>query len=294
MEITWYTQVPSAADMVRRKYLDEMFQLTKRPIILYASSFTVKDVPGTALQIQRQDIQGFMSALVGIKGEALDLIVHSSGGSAEATEQLVNYLRGKFTDIRVFVPQNAMSAATMLACAADRIVMGKHSAIGPIDPQLIINNEMTVAAQSIIDEFVSAQQAITQGQSPILWIQKVKQYPPGLLATCSKVIQLAKQLVEEWLNKFMFAGDSQGANKAKQISDWLGDNQNFLTHGRSIGIEKARSQGLEIDALEDDQALQEAVLSVFHATMATFQTTPCCKIIENHKGKGAFALITKT
>ena len=65
----------------------------------------------------------------------LDLLMHSPGGSPDAAEAVVNYLRSKFTDIRVIIPQAAMSAATMLACAANRIVMGKHSSLGPIDPQ---------------------------------------------------------------------------------------------------------------------------------------------------------------
>lgn len=55
------------------------------------------------------------------------MIIHSPGGSAEATEALVKYLRAKFQHIRVIIPYGAMSAPTMLACPADIIVMGKHS-----------------------------------------------------------------------------------------------------------------------------------------------------------------------
>lgn len=247
---------------------------------------------GAVLQISRADVQSFMSALVGVAGPNLDLIVHSGGGSAEATEQIVNYLRSKFSDIRVIVPQNAMSAATMLACASNRIVMGKHSALGPIDPQLILGGQHAVAAQSILDEFVSAQQNVNhQGNNPILWIQKVQQYPPGILVECQKVIQLARQLVEQWMKSHMFAQDPQGPGKASSIAQWLSNNTNFLTHGRSIGIAEARTRGLVVDELEANQDVQEAVLSVFHSTVATFQTTHCVKLVENHLGKGSFALV---
>lgn len=282
----------AAADRVRRKHLKHLYRLTGRPTIVYASSFTVKDAPGAVLQISRADVQSFMSALVGVAGPNLDLIVHSGGGSAEATEQIVNYLRSKFSDIRVIVPQNAMSAATMLACASNRIVMGKHSALGPIDPQLILGGQHAVAAQSILDEFVSAQQNVNhQGNNPILWIQKVQQYPPGILVECQKVIQLARQLVEQWMKSHMFAQDPQGPGKASSIAQWLSNNTNFLTHGRSIGIAEARTRGLVVDELEANQDVQEAVLSVFHSTVATFQTTHCVKLVENHLGKGSFALV---
>jgi len=75
-----------------------------------------------------------MEVMLELTGNTIDLILHSSGGSAEATEAIVKYLRSKFEHIRVIIPYGAMSAATMLACAADEIIMGKHSFIGPIDP----------------------------------------------------------------------------------------------------------------------------------------------------------------
>lgn len=94
-----------------------------------------------------------------LRGPSLDLILHSPGGSAEAIEAIVSYLRTKFSDIRVIIPQSAMSAATMLACASDRIVMGKHSFISPIDPQMILSTQVgvqSVPAQAILDQFEMA------------------------------------------------------------------------------------------------------------------------------------------
>lgn len=284
-------KVSNQQDIIRRKYLADLFEYTKRPTIIYAAAFTVKEVSGDSIQINRGDIQGFMAALQGIKGNSLDLIIHSSGGSAEATEQIVNYLRSKFNDIRVIVPQNAMSAATMLACAANKIIMGKHSALGPIDPQLNIKSSSgnyLVAAQSILDEFESAQKYITAGGPAIVWIQKIQQYPPGFLTQCSKVIELAKRLVHDWLTKYMFAGVPDGPKKALALSEWLGNNNNFLTHGRSIGIELAKEKDLIVEPLEDDQQLQELILSIFHSTVITFQSTSCFKLVENHMGNGAF------
>ena len=79
-----------------------------------------------------------MEVICGLSSSKLDLIVHSPGGSAEVTEALVSYIRTKFADVRVIVPQAAMSAATMLACSANTIMMGKHSFLGPIDPQFIL------------------------------------------------------------------------------------------------------------------------------------------------------------
>jgi len=120
-------------DAVRRKYIATACKRTGRNVVLYATKWTQAggNIDPELLSITDEDIQGFMEVIHGLKGPNLDLIVHSHGGSAEATEAIVSYLRTKFSDIRVIIPQSAMSSATMLACASNRIVMGKHSFIGP-------------------------------------------------------------------------------------------------------------------------------------------------------------------
>jgi ClpP class serine protease len=146
----------SQFDVVRRKYLAQMHGLTGRATIVYATKWTMPNVgavvPPDMLSITANDIHGFMEAVYGLTGPDLDLIIHSPGGSAEAAEAIVLYLRSKFDSLRVFVPHMAMSAATMLACAADQIVMGNHSFIGPIDPQLQLVTPLgarIVAAQAV-------------------------------------------------------------------------------------------------------------------------------------------------
>src|SRR3990172_558899 len=129
----------TAQDLVRRRFLKQLREHTKRDTIVYASDFLSLKAPKLAqgvVSITSQDIQGFMAALHGLKGTELDLILHSPGGSLEAADQVVQYLRSKYKHLRAIIPQNAMSAATMIACACDEIIMGKQSAIGPTDPQI--------------------------------------------------------------------------------------------------------------------------------------------------------------
>ena len=74
-------------------------------------------------------------------GTDLDLILHSPGGSIGAAEAIVSYLRSRFEHIRVVVPNLAMSAAAMISCAADELVLGEHSFLGPTDPQIPIQTK---------------------------------------------------------------------------------------------------------------------------------------------------------
>lgn len=110
--------------------------------------------------------------------------------------------------------------------------------------------------------------------------------PNGFLDLCQKTIELSKSKVAEWLNSYMFKNSND--NKGISIANWLGDFNEHKTHGRPINYQLAREKGLKITLLEDDQELQDRVLSVFHATLVTFDVTGCVKIIENHLGKGFY------
>lgn len=66
----------------------------------------------------------------------IDLILHTPGGLVLATEQIARALVRHSAKVTVFVPHYAMSGGTMLAMAADEIVMDPNAVLGPVDPQL--------------------------------------------------------------------------------------------------------------------------------------------------------------
>ncbi len=277
-------------DGVRRKYLARVFSLTGRPVILYAGNWT-SPRPGLDpdfVSIIAEDIQGLMEVMHGVPEGSVDLILHSPGGSPEAAGSIVSYLRSKFQDVRVFVPHAAMSAATMLACSANRIVMGKHSFLGPIDPQFIIQTDLgrrLVPAYAILQQFELAKKECAENPAfAPAWLAMLRQYGPALIIQCRLAQELAVSLVAQWLDSYMLHGSS-GAVTGASIAAKLADHAHFKSHSRFIDRAQARELGLTIDDLEADQNLQDAVLSVFHATSHTFNGTPCVKIIENHLGK---------
>jgi membrane-bound ClpP family serine protease len=283
------TQGPAVFDHVRRKYLVLLAEHTKRNTILYATKWTQPGVTDPGLiSITAEDVQGLMEVVHGLDGKVgLDLILHSPGGSPDAAEAIVHYLRSKFTHIRVFVPQAAMSAATMVACSADEIVMGKHSSLGPIDPQFIVSSPqgiMALPAQAILDQFELAKEDCKDPALLGAWAPILPLYGPSLLVQCYNALELAEELASEWLQKWMFAGDPKRKKKATAIARRLADHSRFKSHGRPIHRDMAKEMGLKIVDLENDQALQDLVLSVFHATTHTFGSTIAVKIIENQQG----------
>ena len=276
-------------DGVRRKYLVSLYKHTGRNVILYATKWTQPDViPGPLISIVDEDLQGIMEVIHHLSGPNLDLIMHSPGGSLTAAESLVLYLRSKFKHIRVIVPQLAMSAATMIACAADAIILGKHSFLGPIDPQVTVSTKLgqrMIPAQAILDQFELAKRECQDPRKLGAWLPMLDQYGPDLLVQCDHASNLSEELVRGWLEHYMFKKDRDRQAKASRIAKWLADHGHWKSHNRHIPRSVLKRKGLKIEPLEKDQKMQDLVLSVFHATTHTFSVTPAVKIIENHLGK---------
>ena len=181
-----------------------------------------------------------------------------------------------------------MSAATMMACAGDVIVLGKHSFLGPIDPQFVINTPVgnrMIPAQAILDQFELAKTECLDPAKMGAWLPMLGQFGPDLLIQCRDAIQMSRQLVKRWLAAYMFREDPEKEKKAEDIATWLADHSEFKSHGRHIPRSEIERRGIRVEYLEQDQNVQDLMLSIFHATTHTFAGTGAVKIIENHLGK---------
>lgn len=66
----------------------------------------------------------------------IDLVLHTPGGLVLASTQIARAIRAHPARVTVFVPHMAMSGGTLIALAADEVVMCPHSVLGPVDPQI--------------------------------------------------------------------------------------------------------------------------------------------------------------
>lgn len=80
----------------------------------------------------------------------IDLILHTPGGLVLATEQIARALIRHRAKVTVFIPHYAMSGGTMLALAADEIVMDENAVLGPVDPQL--GNMAAASVLKVVEE----------------------------------------------------------------------------------------------------------------------------------------------
>jgi len=282
--------LPGDPDKVRRASYDALAALTGRPLIVYASAFHVPlkaQIAWPMMSIDLSDKDGFQEVVRNIPGTAVDVFVHSPGGSAEATESIVAILRSRFEDIRFIVTGSAKSAATMLVMSGNIILMTAAAELGPTDPQELVGRPRASPAGAILDQFNLAKKQVARNPSLIgPWLPILQQYGPSLLVECKNHIRLSETLVAGWLQVYMFRDEKGARAKAKKLARYLANDKNFLSHGRRIDVSSLLAHGAKVQRVEKDldAATQAAINRVHLSVMATLDMTAAVKIFENSVG----------
>lgn len=261
---------------LRRNYLKRISSITGRNLITYYSGWL--KYPGAPnVEINDNDKNAIMNAIHKMdRKKGLDLILHTPGGDIAATESIVTYLKKMFNnDIRAIVPQISMSAGTMIAMSCKEIIMGHQSSLGPIDPQM-----GGVACQAVIDEFRRAVTEVSINPASLgLWQTIIGKLNPTFLTACEDALKWSETLATKWIQEV-----NQSVN-IEDIKDTFLDHNNSYSHSRHISKDDCRKAGLNITDLENNQDLQENVLSLHHCYMILIDMINVSKIVENQDGK---------
>lgn len=282
---------PDGLDGVRRQKIQNYAAHVDRNVICYYSGWLQRPDPRTGyfVQINDDDKHGFMTVLQGMDANrGLDLILHCPGGDLAATESLIHYMRSKFgSNIRTVIPQISMSGGTMLAFCGSEIVMARHSNLGPIDPQL---GDMSVV--DILADWDAAKIEILANPAAAgLWNPVISKYPLGFINHVAAIDKWGKDIGRKALMTGMLEGDADASHKAAAIVEVFTSKQTYHSHARHLHREECEDTGLNVVHLENDQVMQDLVLSVHHAFMATLHSVNVAKIVENDMARGKIILL---
>jgi ClpP class serine protease len=161
----------------------------------------------------------------------LDLVLHTPGGLVLAATQIARAVRDRKSKVTVFVPHYAMSGGTLIALAADEIVMSPHAALGPVDPQL--------------DKFAAASLIKVAEQKPI---ERVDDETLLLADVGRKAIKQVRQVAQHLLERRL--PTEQACNLAEKLS------MGTWTHDYPIAPEEARELGLAVSTDMPGQVLE--------------------------------------
>lgn len=271
----------SSLDSLRFKAVSDLSKYRDRNVICYYSGW-LQGCDSSSVSIHDDDMNGLMNAMYQLdRNKGLDLVLHTPGGDLAAAEAIVNYIRDCFgDDVVAIVPQLAMSAGTMIACSCKEIIMGRQSSLGPTDPQF-----GGVAAGGVIEEFERAVEEVEENPArAALWGQIVGKYHPTFLGDCQKAVEASRGIVGKWLRDNMYSDDSDADQKVEGILNLLCDHKASAMHNRHFSYKMLLDKGMKIKLMEEDDNLQDKILTLHHTYMITFQKSSVAKAIESSSG----------
>jgi len=184
----------------------------------------------------------------------LDVILHSSGGDIHSAYNVGLLLRRYATELNFIIPRWAKSAATLLACAGNKIFITPVGELGPIDPQITqfsplesryeqfspLHIEATL--ELIRSEFKGGEERLAKGLLERLQF-------PLTLGGFKKSLNIGKEYLQRLLATGMFKGQN-ATEKINNIAKSLVED--YVDHGFCIEIGEAKKIGLEIEELQGD------------------------------------------
>ncbi len=186
----------------------------------------------------------------------IDLILHTPGGLVLAALQIARAVKGHRGKVTAFVPHYAMSGGTLIAMAADEIIMDEHAVLGPVDPQM--------------------------GQYPAASLVKVIQEKP-LEKVEDKSIVLA-DMAEKALKQMkadvtdLLEGRFDHAT-AQQLAETL--SQGKWTHDHPISWQEAKALGLPVKT-----DMPREIYQLMNLFPQPIKREPTVEFLPEHRGGG--------
>lgn len=210
---------------LRQLLIGDIEKLTGRRLIVYFTDIFSQSIP----EINHGDLAFLNEVVADAKDSPFDLMLETPGGVTDATEAIVSLLQATSSDVRVVVPHWAKSNGTTICLAAQEILMGAASELGPIDPHL------------------------SGTPTSILLQPEVKQQNFALHMLAWYAVEQTKALATRLLKNGMMKGKADADIDATVQA--LATKDKFFSHGSTIDHLEATALGLNVRYLAHDDEL---------------------------------------
>lgn len=277
------------------RLIREYNKLRSTYLFVYASAIG-KQIPNIALdQADYYLIRDFLADKNSIK--KVDVYIETPGGSGEAAEEIVLFLRKHFDTVSFVVSGEAKSAGTLIVLSGDEILMTETGSLGPIDAQMKIGRSVISAYDYM--EWVEQKREDAEKNDRLnpFDATMVAQITPGELGSVFHALKFAEDLVVDWLVKYKFkkwdrtetrgviVTDEIKRKRAGEIAQALSNHAKWRSHGRSIKIEDLEEINLKISCVDDDPKLADIVYRIQMVCRLLFDSTTTYKIFATADGK---------
>jgi len=200
----------------RKMQLRRISEIRQRDVLVFAADLNKNQAP---IAIGYPDLLPITDQLQNLKGNALDFMLETPGGSGEVAEDIVRLLRDQYSSLAVIIPGWAKSAGTLIAMAANEILMDGGSALGPIDAQLSWQGK-TFSADALIEGFEKIKREVEETQSlNRAYIPMLQGISPGEIQSAENALKFAKILVTRWLAEHKFSDWTHHSSTGEPVTE---------------------------------------------------------------------------
>jgi Serine dehydrogenase proteinase len=224
----------------RQALMREIEQKSNSQLICYVS--------GKAAAIDRDDVVGFAEVLHNIAPDSnVDLLLHTRGGDVDAAEKMITLVQATVGagQLQIIIPDFAKSAGTLMALAADVLIMSDSSELGTIDPQIWSRDdngkENCHSVLSYLDAFKIHSDALKKDPDDPVARQMLNKLDPTNLRNFEAIRDRARNFAEDQLKR-------KGRNFS-QIAGVLMDTTRWPSHGQMIKWQDVKALGLPVEYL---------------------------------------------
>jgi len=182
----------------KNKYKCVAIQLFMTPITRKSVDYVFELITSTQFKSERAKYSN---------SDDIHVIIESGGGDADAAYHIATLLHSHFKGtIKYIIPRFAKSAATLLVCGGNKIVMGETSELGPLDPQIPQNDGSYISAKAVHSTLELIKKYLSEGDKHALELATIlsSRLNPLILGQYESTLKIAQEYQEELLHLRMF------------------------------------------------------------------------------------------
>jgi hypothetical protein len=263
----------------RRELLEKLQDALDRTVIAF---FTSQTYPVAVDQTDADMLEDVLRQTHLHNG--LCLVLDTPGGDGITAERIVRICR-VYSDNKfdVFVARRAKSAGTIIAMGSNKILMGETSALGRIDPQILIKEKngtpSLIPAHVVVTNFDELlNKAKASKDKTEIYLRRLTDYDDIQIELIRRQLRMTEDIAVRCLKQGMLAHISKKEIK-KKIAPFITP---IVTkaHIRDIFFDEAQKTGLKIELVRHDNPIW-GIASEFYAQAWDFVTSKHCKLIES-------------
>jgi hypothetical protein len=236
---------------LRQILIRDIEAITSIPLCVYFAN------PAMSSSITQEDVGRLYEIVSPFRGQKFDLLIETSGGATDAAEGLVSMLRSISPYFRVIVPSRAKSNGTLMCLAAEEIIMGPTSELGPIEP------------------------AVAGIPTSILILDRYREVGFSLHMRGTYALDQTRKVAENILQTGMCRDLTP--EQVKVLVEKLCSRKEFPSHGSVINHQEAKKLGLNATALDDTSDFWRKLWLLYCMYMFDSKARNLSKIFEQRK-----------